>query len=243
MPAKLGPLRPHEEQRSYFRYSPPETLPGCPGLGDTFLIITEGEVAEREYFESLRCVLQFDPVTVRVIHPSCTDANGLIRAAIEERGKPATRRLRGEAGNRDVSTYDHTWVVFDTDVPERLGTLSNALQLAKRENIHVALSTPCVEIWLLLHFRDRPGPLLNSDATERLVGEALGGSYDKSKATFRRLWPKLIPNIHVAVQRAVGIRNYHQQACTPLPANPSTDIDKLVCALNAAVQPHLRVLR
>jgi hypothetical protein len=243
MSAKPGPLRPHEERRSYFRVPPPATLPGTPELGDTFLIVTEGEVTEREYFESLRCLLQFDPVTVKVVHPNCTDAMGLIKAAINERSQPREKRRRGEAGNRDVSNYDHTWVVFDTDVPERLGTLGNALNAARKESVHVALSTPTIELWLLLHFRDRPGPLLDSSAAERALSDCLGYSYDKSKATFRRLWPILRPNIEMAVRRATEVRSFHQRANSLFPPNPSTDVDRLVCALNASIQPNLRILK
>ncbi len=119
MPAKPGHPRPHEERRTYARRPPFEPPPGEPELGDSFLIITEGEVTERMYFEGLREALLVNPVTVRVVHPSCTDAEGLVRAAVEERDAPVGRRDRCQAGNRDVSRYDHVWVLFDTDVPAR----------------------------------------------------------------------------------------------------------------------------
>lgn len=80
MSAKPGPLRPHEERTHYTRRKPVEPPPGQPGIGDSFLIVTEGEVTERLYFESLRNLLKITPVTVRVIHPSCTDVEGLVRA-------------------------------------------------------------------------------------------------------------------------------------------------------------------
>lgn len=44
MAAKPGPLRPHEERQNYSRRIPPEPPPGQPALGDSFLIVTEGEV-------------------------------------------------------------------------------------------------------------------------------------------------------------------------------------------------------
>jgi hypothetical protein len=43
-------------------------------LGDSFLIVTEGKVTERLYFEATRATLQVNAVTVRVVHPACTDA-------------------------------------------------------------------------------------------------------------------------------------------------------------------------
>ena len=243
MPAKSGPLRPHEQRLNYARREPKEPPPGEPRIGDSFLIVTEGEVTERLYFESLRDLLEVNPVTVRVVHPACTDAEGLVRAAMEERDALAGRRSRWEAGNTEVARYDHVWVLFDTDVAARQGQLGPALELARNEGIHVGHSTPSVEFWLLLHFRFTTGPLLDSDATEQAVGEAWRRHYDKSADTFLQLWPVLKQNIPGAVNRAIKVREYHKQGNSPFPANPSTEVDLLVRALDGSVQPPLRILR
>lgn len=241
MPAKPGPLRPHEERRNFARREPVVPPPGEPSLGDSFLIVTEGEVTERLYFESIRATLQLSPMTVQVVHPACTDAVGLVRAAMTERTRIAERRdLRA---SREISAYDHVWVLLDTDVCARQGQLGPALELAKREHIHVGYSTPSAEVWLLLHFRERPGPLLNSNAAERAVGDAWGQHYDKSAGTFGELWRSLRPNIPTAVSRARQTREYHVQANSPFPPNPATELDLLVRALNASVQPPLRIIR
>lgn len=243
MPAKAGPLRPHEERLSYARREPEHPPPGEPKPGDSFLIVTEGEVTERMYFEALREELEVSPVTVRVVHPSCTDPEGLVRAAMRERDAADERRSRWQAGNTEVSGYDHVWVLFDTDVAAREGQLGPALALARQERIHVGHSTPSVEVWLLLHFRDRPGPLWNSSAAEHAVGEAWEQRYSKSAETFPKLWLALKPNITAAVNRAIQLREYHQNGASPFPANPSTELDLLVRALDASVQLPLRILR
>jgi len=243
MPAKPGPLRPHEQRLHYARREPKEPPPGEPGIGDSFLIVTEGEVTERLYFESLRDLLEVNPATVRVIHPSCTDAEGLVRAAMVERDAITGRRSRWEAGNAEVARYDHVWVLFDTDVPARQGQLGPALELARNNGIHIGHSTPSVEFWLLLHFRFTTGPLLDSGAAEHAVGEAWQRHYDKNAETFPQLWSVLSPNIPGAVSRAIQVREYHQRGNTPFPANPSTELDCLVRALDASVQPRLRIPR
>lgn len=243
MPAKPGPLRPHEARLNYARREPAEPPPGEPEPGDSFLIVTEGEVTERMYFESLRETLKASPVTVRVVHPPCTDALGLVRATMQERDAVAGRRSRPEPANTDVARYDHVWVLFDTDVAARQAQLGPALELARKERIHVGHSTPSVEVWLLLHFRDRPGPLLDSAAAERALGEAWGNDYDKREERFPKLWQVLRPNIAAAVSRAIQMRDYHRKAATPFPANPSTELDLLVRALDASVQPPMRILR
>ena len=243
MAAKPGPLRPHEERFNYYRRLPQEPPPGEPGLGDSFLIITEGEVTERMYFESVREASQVNPVTVQVVHPGCTDAEGLVRAAIQERDAAVVRDNRYEASNRDVARYDHVWVLFDTDVAARQRQLGPALELAKNQGIHIAHSTPSAEVWLLLHFCDRPGSFLSSASVEHAVSDAWGQHYDKSAQTFPKLWPALEPNIPVAVNRAAQVRRYHHDAATPFPPNPSTQLDLLVRALDSSVQLPLRILR
>jgi hypothetical protein len=213
-------------------------------LGESFLIVTEGEVTEKLYFESVRAALQLTPVTVKVVHPNCTDAEGLVREAMSmyEKDNHGNRVAKAAVSHRDVKVFDHVWVLFDTDVPEREGQLRPALELAERENIHIGHSTPCVEIWLLLHFRERPGPFLNSAAAEHAVGVAWGQHYDKRAATFPTLWDPLKPNIPAAVARGAQVREYHHQAATPFPPNPSTQLDLLVRALDASVQPQLRII-
>jgi hypothetical protein len=195
------------------------------------------------YFESVRQALQIQPVTVHVVHPACTDAVGLVRAAIRERDAAPDRRNRCLAGNREVSQYDHVWVLFDTDLAALHRQLDPALELAKNEDVHVAHSTPSVEFWLLLHFRHTTGLLLNSDAAEKAVGESWGHRYDKREQTFPTLWLALKPNIPAAVDRAAKVRQYHKDGMAHFPANPSTELDLLVRALDASVQPPLRILQ
>ena len=244
MAAKPGPLRPHEVRQSYARPRPQESVPGEPELGDSFLIVTEGEVTEKQYFESLRATLQISPVTVQVVHPQCTDAEGLVRAAMSlyEKDKQGRRIAREATGNRDVEEFDHVWVLFDTDVPSRQSQLNSAITLAQKEGIYVGWSTPSIEVWLLLHFRDRPGPILESKNAERLLRDAWGHKYDKNASTFSQLWKDLQPNIKAAVERSRQTREYHEKASTSFPPDPSTQLDLLVRALNASVQPPMRIL-
>jgi hypothetical protein len=196
------------------------------------------------YFEMVRAALHLNPVTVRVVHPNCTDAAGLVRRAMAmyTRDRDGRRKACEPTGKGGLSSYDHVWVLFDTDIPERQGQLGPALELARQEQIQIGHSTPSVETWLLLHFRDRPGPLLDSAEAERKVGEAWGQRYDKSQATFSKLAPDLKLNISAAVARAALVREYHQKARTGFPPNPSTQLDLLIRALNASVQPGQRIL-
>ncbi len=54
----------------------------------------------------------------------------------------------------DNLRYDTVWAVFDVDehpaIPE-------ARNMARDNHIEVAVSNPCIELWLYLHFADQPG--------------------------------------------------------------------------------------
>ena len=105
MPAKPGPLRPHEQR--YPRAHPLPDLPGKPAFGDSFLIVAEGQVTEKLYFELLRKKLGLTTATVKVVHPDYTDAIGLVKSAIDIREQRRQCQAGHKLGNREVGGFDH----------------------------------------------------------------------------------------------------------------------------------------
>lgn len=243
MPPKRRHLPPHLERQSYARAEPVEIPPGAVGLGDSFLIVCEGEVTEPRYLESLRDLLQMSTIDVRVIHPPFTDALGLVHFAIEERKRFSEAARGHRLGNAGFAGYDHVWVVFDADNAQSHGHLGRATELARTEGVHMAPSTPCFEFWLLVHFRLTTAPLLSSRDVESAVRDELGFRYEKSREAFPRIWSSLKPRICDALANAKFVRSHHELAGTPRPANPSTDLDRLVHSLNLAVRPEMRLRR
>jgi hypothetical protein len=51
----------------------------------------------------------------------------------------------------DSHEYEGVWCVLDTELDPELAT--SLVQEAKGGGVHVALSTPCFEVWLILHHR------------------------------------------------------------------------------------------
>lgn len=221
----------------------PAPMCGDVGIGDTFLVVVEGEVTERQYVQRVCGCLALGAVHVRVVRPGRHDPLGLVKEAIQEREGPQLRRKQGSAGIREPRGYDHVWVVFDTDEPDQTDRVRQAVELARQNGINSAFSTPSIEFWLLLHFRYTTGLLLNAGAAGRAVGDAWGRGYDKSAATFSRLWTALESKIPAAVTGAGRVRDHHKRVGTAFPPNPSTHVDLLVQALNASVQPPRRILR
>jgi hypothetical protein len=86
------------------------------------------------------------------------DPKGLVEMAKAERdhAKKAAKRERD-----DSLLYDGVWCVFDVDQHTRL---KDAIQQATACAIDLAVSNPCFELWLLIHFRDQTAYISGEDA-------------------------------------------------------------------------------
>lgn len=87
---------------------------------------------------------------------------------------------------------DEVWAVVDQD---QHSTLKDALALARREGVKVALSKPCFEVWLLLHhdlLREPPAwtPALDAinDLEEPYFGNPTPQSHERTTRVFQRDW-------------------------------------------------------
>ena len=210
-------------------------------LGDTFLIVTEGVVTEPVYFEFLLSDLQLYAVQVLVMPGRASDPRHVIKTAAAKIKEHACRRRKGELAVDEPEKFDHVWAVIDTDVAVRNGIWNDVKQLARARKVKLAHSSPCFEYWLLLHLQDTTrGDLVDGNAAKHAVKEALGSDYSTNEETARAAMPCFISLWTDAVQHAKRVRNHHVDAATPDPANPSTEVDLLVAALNDSAPQHTR---
>jgi hypothetical protein len=116
----------------------------------TILIVTEGEATEPEYLRGLQRACRNPRVTVRVA-PEHGVPKTVVSVAkrYKDEAEAAARRERDEN-----LAYDSVWGVFDVDDHPAIG---EAKAMARDSGIDLAISNPCIELWLLLHFRDNPG--------------------------------------------------------------------------------------
>lgn len=212
--------------------------------GDTFLIVTEGTVTEPVYFEFLLQDLQLYAVHVIVVPGCASDPRHVIATAAKEVKDHQWRRRKGMLSITEPQTFDHVWAVIDTDVAVRMGYWHDVKQIAVSKKVRLAHSTPCFEYWLLLHLQDTTrGDLVDGAAAKRAVREALeelGRDYSTNEETVREAMPYFISHWPKAVKRARRVRQYHKDGGTPAPANPSTEVDTLVSALNDSAPEHAR---
>ena len=213
--------------------------------GDAFLIVTEGTVTEPVYFELLLRELQLSVVRIKVLPGDASDPRHVIRTAEREAKEQVRKAKKGVLGINEPAKFDHVWAIVDTDVAVRNHIWNDVHQLATAKKVTLAHSTPCFEFWLLLHlvgFTTR-ADLVDGDTAKSAVKHALGRDYSTNEetaketiATFLSKWPE-------AVGCAEQVRRHHRDAATPQPANPSTEVDRLVRAINDSVPEHLRKLQ
>ncbi|MCI0464364.1 MAG: RloB family protein [Gemmataceae bacterium] len=84
----------------------------------------------------------------------------------------------------EIGEGDTFWLVCDCDhwvEPNHIQNLTHVLQQCRQKDIQVALSNPCFDLWLLLHFADYPAEdvLTCDEVADRL--RAAAGGYDKTK--------------------------------------------------------------
>ncbi|HET7461356.1 MAG TPA: RloB family protein [Longimicrobium sp.] len=134
------------------------------------LVVCEGQVTEPQYFDGFRHVHGASTVRVVVKSPG-GDPRALVERAVALRAEAAAQARRSRDPNL---AYDEVWCVFDVDEHARADA---ARLLAEREAVHLAVSNPCFELWLLLHLADHAAHVTAAQAG-RLLRKHLPG-YDK----------------------------------------------------------------
>ena len=212
--------------------------------GDAFLIVTEGTVTEPVYFDLLLRDLQLSVVRIKVQPGDASDPRHVILTAEREAKEQARKARKGILGINEPPKFDHVWAVVDTDVAVRRGFWNEVRQLAAARKIKLAHSTPCFEFWLLLHIAGYTtrANLVDGDTAKSAVKHALGRDYSTNEEVAKKVIPTFLAKWPEAIGHAEQVRRYHQDAATPVPANPSTQVDLLVRALNDSALEHLRKL-
>ncbi|MCC6156997.1 MAG: RloB domain-containing protein, partial [Deltaproteobacteria bacterium] len=132
-----------------------------------YLVICEGEVTEKEYLEGYRRTFRNGKISLH-FPPDHGVPLSLVRIAKDL--KKAAERVARNTGDRGQS-YDQVWCVFDVDAHPNL---ARAMDEASANGIELAISNPCFELWLLLHFRDSPG-MQSRSTIQRMLKNYVNG--------------------------------------------------------------------
>lgn len=139
----------------------------------------------------------------------------LVTLAIAARAKSAA----------EEAEVDEFWCVFDVEWPRNHPHLREAIAKAEANSIRLAISNPCFELWLILHYRNHGGWPDNSQAVE--LRRQLDGSTDKGLNA-----AKYMPQVAVAARHAALLDARHQRDGTTFPDNnPSSGMHCLIASV------------
>lgn len=113
-------------------------------LAPVFHIFCEGEKTEPNYISRYKDLFCANAVAVKVEKTEKNTPVQLVEEAV---------RCRQSGANSPMDEY---WVVYDRESPTKYSEKlhAKARELAKNNDIHIALSNVCFEVWLLLHKQD-----------------------------------------------------------------------------------------
>lgn len=203
------------------------------------LIACEDENTEPYYFEKYKQMFEeIWPKDTLFLRPIGTGRNslGVVKRAIEERIKLASEANR--------PTIDQTWAVFDKDDLDKSdGNRRNfieAFELGKSEDVKIAFSNECFELWLLLHFEevDKENAIPRTEIYWRL------------EVALNRVCPEVFKYEHgnnnvidlvieygdknAAIKRAEELCFFHSiSKHEPIDSNPNTLVHNLVKGLES----------
>jgi hypothetical protein len=133
------------------------------------LVVCEGKKTEPRYLKQLQHHVRNPRVHIEPLGPAGVPVT-VVETAIAE------RQLADEEARRERDEnlrWDQVWAVFDIDDHPNVAA---AKQLALANDILLAVSNPCFELWALLHFADQRGHIargkLRAVLQEHLPGYA-----------------------------------------------------------------------
>ncbi len=185
-----------------------------------FLIVSEGQATEPNYFKSLAEKLPEQLVKVET-EGIGQDPLNVVKAAIELREKRKDSPL--------LPQFDEVWAVFDKDdFPDE--NFNNAIEKADNEDINPAYSNEAFELWYILHFQYLD-TAINREQYISILKSVLG-DYEKNDT---EMYDKLQqhPDSDEAQAIKFAEKLYEKRANeTPAKDKPVTRVYKLVEILN-----------
>ena len=187
----------------------------------TFLVFCEGTRTEPDYVKALKlepAVRESASVDIRIdLGASGAVPLTLVNAAAEARAR----------SSREQGEIDQVWCLFDVEWPRNHPDLPAARARAEASDVRLAISNPCFELWLALHFEGHTA-WLDNDAAGKLrrkhdksSGKGLDGS-------------QYMPRRADAVRRARALTDKHAGDGSGFPDdNPSSGMYLLLEAIES----------
>ena len=192
-----------------------------------FILFCEGEKTEIEYFEAIRRICSSTLIAVET-HGGVGVPYTIAEKAVE-RAKALGLAPRSRRKKDSYEERDQVWAIFDRDEHPRF---KEAVMKCEEQNVGVARSNPCFELWLILHQQDYDKPNDRHAMQKRLA--QLRQEYDPDGSKTPDC-DDLVKRVEAAEQRGErGLQN-RESGGDPY-GNPSTTVGRLTRAIREADQ-------
>ncbi|WP_307567149.1 RloB family protein [Streptosporangium lutulentum] len=167
----------------------------------TFLVLCEGKT-EKDYFAGMR-----------------SRRGPQIEVDVPKGDHLAKVR---EAVDRVSSDYDAVWCILDTELDEEL--TAEMTREAGQSSVKLGLSTPCFELWLILHHVDCTRPFQSADAAKKKLKKIIPSWSEKNTR-----FADFADGVDTACDRARRLDPDGKEQLK----NPSSNVWQLMAALQA----------
>ena len=185
------------------------------------LIVCEGET-EKKYFNTFRTRYRNNNIKIHTDFILQNDSINLIKF---------TKTKRSLVKDFDANEKDCAWCVFDVD-NNTDKVLKKVNDFAKKANIEIALSNPCIELWFLLHYKEVHSQISVQDSLSKL--KEFIPNYKKGKIDYTIL----SKNTQKAISNAKKLNETHEKNQIDLittKSNPSTQVFKLIESIDKKI--------
>lgn len=187
------------------------------------LVVAEGKNTEPQYLSLLQSRCAAALIDLVVVDERSTDPKSLVDRACREKDEARRKARRSKDPNEEI---DEVWCVYDVD---QHPFHAESRDRAVTKGIHLAISNPSFELWLLLHFQDQSAYIEREKVLEKVRTFIPG--YDKRLSSIESIEGRY----KLARDRAMRLEKKHEGDNTRFPENnPSSDVWRLIDSLSAA---------
>lgn len=189
------------------------------------VIASEDHYAVAQYFARFHC--ERVKVVVLPTEDSCSAPNAVLE------------RIKKYENEYEIGEGDSLWLCLDTDhwaKPGHIRNLHAVLAESHKRGFQVAITCPCFEFWLLLHYTNEPLATLGIEASTSAtipcdkIGDAIrifAGCYNKTRVD---LLPLTEQQVRDAMHRAAAA---WYAPVGQIPDQPSTGVHRILDAIDA----------
>ena len=175
-------------------------------------------MTEKEYVQGLANRCRNSRVHVEIAPEAGRDPKSLVEVA-KDRKKRAEEAA--EKQGDDNLAYDQVWCLHDID-DHPVEKIAGAKDMARDNGVELAVSNPCIELWLYLHFADTG--VIHRKKLASLLKKRVP-QYDKHVQ-----FTDYEPGLTDAIKRAKVLDTHAQNAGEP-GRNPTTGVYRLIAEI------------